>query len=440
MKLYALLLLACASLFGQANQNVIVQPDCVVSFTFVSTGNRQFDNRTGSCSTWTINYYATGFSGLSIIVETAPDNGGTPGSWSTFTAATGSNPNTSTASAQSTFGSTTSYFPWVRVRVSSITGTGKIVGSLFAYKLSAKSGSGGGGGGLTQAYTTVEQAGVAVTQRFLLNFVSGATCVDNAGTLATDCTISGGGGGSPNYQQSFTSATSVALTHSLDTTATLTQCYNSSNVEVIPNTTTITSVNVVTVTFLVPLTGYCNVNGGGGGGGGGVIYHYQYITAASATANGSTVVSAQANTPQALGATGTNGPLGGFTSIGLIQYPTGGSQAVFVTRIPSTWDGSAITFDADWTSNGGSGTITTTPYSTCLTTAGNVNTVSWNTGANVTATPGGGGGYFQGASALSIPLTGCSAGNLMYIGVVRQNGDTFASTVFLFGGNLGIKY
>jgi hypothetical protein len=45
-------------------------------------------------------------------------------------------------------------------------------------------GAGAGGG-----YTTVEQAGIALTQRDTINFVLGATCVDNPGQTRTDCTL-----------------------------------------------------------------------------------------------------------------------------------------------------------------------------------------------------------------------------------------------------------
>ena len=41
-------------------------------------------------------------------------------------------------------------------------------------------------------YQTVQSAGVSLTQRPTLNFVSGVTCVDNAGLTRTDCTGSGG--------------------------------------------------------------------------------------------------------------------------------------------------------------------------------------------------------------------------------------------------------
>ena len=113
---------------------------------------------------------------------------------------------------------------------------------------------------------------------------------------------------------------------------------------------------------------------------------------------------------------------------------------MFVVRIPSTWDGSAITFDPDWaTGAGGAGTITTTPYSACLSPGNSVDSVTWHAGSNVTGTPGSG-GYFQGATSLSVPLTGCAAGNLMFLAVARQAGDSYASSVYLLGGNLSIKY
>jgi len=42
-------------------------------------------------------------------------------------------------------------------------------------------------------YATIQNNGTPVTQRTILNFLSGTTCVDNAGTSSTDCTSSGGG-------------------------------------------------------------------------------------------------------------------------------------------------------------------------------------------------------------------------------------------------------
>src|SRR5438105_3965383 len=76
-----------------------------------------FDNRTAGCTTWQLTYNSYTYSALSILVQTAPNAaGGVPGSYSTFTAVSGSNPNTATTQAVTTFGGPTSYFPWVRVQ------------------------------------------------------------------------------------------------------------------------------------------------------------------------------------------------------------------------------------------------------------------------------------------------------------------------------------
>jgi hypothetical protein len=130
---------------AQQQSNVVVQPDCIASFVLSGVGTQQINNLAAGCVNWSMSYSSTGFSALNIVVQTAPDaGGGVPGSWSTFTAVTGSNPSTVTTSTVSTYGGTT-YFPFVRVDVTSVTGTGKITGTLYGYKNSA-GGSGGGGG------------------------------------------------------------------------------------------------------------------------------------------------------------------------------------------------------------------------------------------------------------------------------------------------------
>lgn len=46
------------------------------------------------------------------------------------------------------------------------------------------------------AYGTVQEEGASLTQRTTLNFIgSSITCVDNAGSSRTDCTVTGGGSG-----------------------------------------------------------------------------------------------------------------------------------------------------------------------------------------------------------------------------------------------------
>lgn len=116
-------------------------PDCVRYFMFDATGSTAYlDNRQAGCTEWTLGYQSTGFSALSLAFQSA-SGALTPGSFSAYTGTTdlGANPNTNTTGAYSTF---TGYVGWVRVTLSSKTGTGNIVGVLYGYKSGYASGGG----------------------------------------------------------------------------------------------------------------------------------------------------------------------------------------------------------------------------------------------------------------------------------------------------------
>jgi len=72
------------------------------------------------------------------------------------------------------------------------------------------------------------------------------------------------GASAPNFSQSFTSQTSLTMTHNLGTSNVVVGCYDSSNNEVSYATLTVIDLNDVTVTFFTPQTGRCVVNGFGG--------------------------------------------------------------------------------------------------------------------------------------------------------------------------------
>jgi hypothetical protein len=104
-----------------------------------------------------MSYYSVGFSAISIEVDGAPDatpigsSVGTPGSWVTFQSITGvtigtgqSNPNTNTGQQSVTF---LGYAPWVRINLTTATGTGRLIGELYGDRNGQGSGAGGGGGG-----------------------------------------------------------------------------------------------------------------------------------------------------------------------------------------------------------------------------------------------------------------------------------------------------
>ena len=184
-----------------AQTQILLNPDCSINFTFTASG--QFTpssvvNCTHNLSgivQWTMSYQSQGFSGVSIVVQSAPDVAGAPGSWGTFsgTVTTGTNPLTSTAGG---YVQLKGYNPWNRVFLTTATGVGTITGTLYGCRQPGCGGSSSSGSLGTLFYQTVQQAGVSLPQEPVLNFPSNVTCVDNPGNMSTDCTPTGGGSGS----------------------------------------------------------------------------------------------------------------------------------------------------------------------------------------------------------------------------------------------------
>jgi hypothetical protein len=159
-KLLLLLLLPIGGLFAQK-----VPPDCVIPFSFTASGQVTSNSTCGApngqangngIASWILVYYNYNFSAISLLVQSAPDNNGVPGSWGAFggtvltstqyPGSSGVNPNTATTSM---FTGLAGYYPWMRVQLASVGGTGKVTGALYGFYNStlAKAGSGGGGGG-----------------------------------------------------------------------------------------------------------------------------------------------------------------------------------------------------------------------------------------------------------------------------------------------------
>ena len=118
------------ALFGLALPGLA--QDCSIAFRFTAAGNSaQLDNRQRGCVYWTVTYNSTGFTTLSLTAQTAPDSSGSPGAWSTFTATSGANPNTAITQNSSTF---TGYFPWFRLNLAGLTGSGVINGMFYGFR------------------------------------------------------------------------------------------------------------------------------------------------------------------------------------------------------------------------------------------------------------------------------------------------------------------
>lgn len=136
-----------------------VQPDCMIFFSLnaASSGAQApvnaagtsivIDNHQAGCYGFTVAYTNHGFAALSLSFQSAPDNaaGTAPGTWATVAVCggiecLGINPNTSITSAITT---TRAIAPWYRMNLTSITGTGAVVGVLYGWKLNINANGGG---------------------------------------------------------------------------------------------------------------------------------------------------------------------------------------------------------------------------------------------------------------------------------------------------------
>ncbi len=335
-----------------------------------------------------------------------------------------------------------------------------------------------GGGVSPAAYNLIQDEAVNLTRRSTLNFTgTGITCAD--ATTKTTCDVPG----AVNYSQSFTAQTTVALAHGLGTTAVITDCYDGSDVQIIPNTTTITDANTVTVTFLIAQTGKCVVNGAGtptpayttiesaatpltqrsilnfvsgvtcvdNAGAtrtdctGTATYHYQYISGGSLIA-GTTAFPSGLNA-NAVSLLTANAPIvGGATGPAMSTLAAGGSSVLLQYGLPPTWNGSsAITLDIDGVYDvaTSAGTIVLEAFSTDLAVGANAQVVTWSS-ASSTSTVNATNNAFPNFPAvrwsLNVPTAGLVAGDLIYISIARPSGDTFSANAYIVGVNVGVKY
>lgn len=118
-------------------QNV-PRPDCIIDVTLTAAG--QSAGGAGTCGVningvyeWRLTYKSSGFTGLSLLVQSAPPDAGgacTAAAWVAFagTLVTGVNPNTATDNASSSF---KGFEPCVRVTLTSKVGTGTVTGQLY---------------------------------------------------------------------------------------------------------------------------------------------------------------------------------------------------------------------------------------------------------------------------------------------------------------------
>jgi hypothetical protein len=136
MRYLAFLLLSLPCL---AQQQVVQQPQCSFNFGPLTapgaTAGIDFHNQ--GCMFWTFEYKSTGFSVLSIVLQGAPDSAGSPGTFVTLpgTVTVGANPSTSITGAFAAITiSPTNAAAWIRINLTSVTGTGSVTGRAYGYQ------------------------------------------------------------------------------------------------------------------------------------------------------------------------------------------------------------------------------------------------------------------------------------------------------------------
>ncbi len=136
-----LALMFFANVPASSQTQVHPNPDCQFYFTFSTTSGALpagsgFDNRQQGCNTWSVVYFNSGFSPVSLLLQTAPNNAGVAGTWGTGfpvqqAILTGSNPQTSTTGG---FLWITGMNAWVRVQLTA-TGSGIVTGAAFGWRI-----------------------------------------------------------------------------------------------------------------------------------------------------------------------------------------------------------------------------------------------------------------------------------------------------------------
>lgn len=137
-KLLLAILLGTSAIFGQTTFSI--NPDVGFDFGPLSaTGTIQLPYSVEGLGIryWNFEYKSTGFTGVSLQLEGAPDSSGAPGSFVIMpgTVYSGTNPTTSdTGGFMGMYVLESNTAVWVRINVTSLTGTGSIHGRVYGYR------------------------------------------------------------------------------------------------------------------------------------------------------------------------------------------------------------------------------------------------------------------------------------------------------------------
>lgn len=196
-----LFVLCCAGKVRAQTQQVQVNPNCQISFSFTVAGSSAGLANYGAgspgggngCTSWVLLYANIGFTAYTVTVQSAQAaTTTTPGTWGTYggTVESGSNPvmcsmSCAPSSGQTFLSNGTVGAPWIRVTVSGLSGSGVVFGILQGYTYGSGSGGGGGGSGCAGTVATPCVTGAENS--------SLAAVTDNTCDMSAVISISGSG-------------------------------------------------------------------------------------------------------------------------------------------------------------------------------------------------------------------------------------------------------
>ena len=211
-------LLAALPLAAQPQQ-VHPNPDCQFFFTLTAANQFQptgsgFDNRQQGCTTWSMSYVNSGFSGLTVTLQSAANNNGVAG---TFGA--GFPIQEATISGSNAATNTTGGFwwvqgtnAWVNVQLSGTTGSGTVQGAVFGWRIPNAGGGSGAGSIVCLTGDVAAGSGGSCTTATVQGIESVPFCSGYTPTNGQFVEYTTGGSPSPCYSAAAGGGGTIATT------------------------------------------------------------------------------------------------------------------------------------------------------------------------------------------------------------------------------------
>jgi hypothetical protein len=189
-RIFLLVLFLAGTIYAQSPQT----PDCSQSLSFTrAQAGTVLPVNTGAqngCATFRLTWVVTGFSAVTISLQGSQDNSTFANFISTLVLE-GTNPTSWTSATTSNSIVVQGYLPYVRVNISSVTGTGTVATTLLGWRGTTPATGGGGAGGLSDV-NIADVAGTATVTGGVAGLLGvGGAAADGANSAGNPVLIGG---------------------------------------------------------------------------------------------------------------------------------------------------------------------------------------------------------------------------------------------------------